>query len=57
MLHTFTLAEGEINVQDNVTNEGFVLYPSGIAYEAGVTAGGDVTNRTLGQGRSMVCRR
>lgn len=51
LLHTFTLAEGEINVQDNATNESFVLYPSGIRYEAGVTAGGDVTNRTLGSGQ------
>ena len=51
VLHTFTLAEGEINIHDNANSEGFVLYPSGIPYEAGVTAGGDVTNRTMGSGQ------
>lgn len=51
LLHTFTLAEGEINVQDNASDESFVHYPSGIRYEAGVTGGGDVTNRGLGAGQ------
>ncbi len=51
VLHTFTLAEGEINVHDNASSEGFVRFPSGIPYEPGVTAGGDVTNRTLGAGQ------
>lgn len=53
VLHTFTMAEGEINVQDNATSEGHVLYPSGVLYEPGVTPGGDVTFRTMGAGQEQ----
>lgn len=48
VLHTFTLAEGELNVGDNVTHEGFRLYPSEQRVTIGMT--GPATLRSLSSG-------
>lgn len=48
VLHTFTLAEGEINVEDNANNESFRYYPSGLPYVTGQP--GEVTLRSIGGG-------
>ena len=45
VLHNFTLADGEINVEDNATAESWRMYPSGVRYAAGMS--GDATVRSL----------
>lgn len=51
VLHTFTLAEGEINVADNVTTEGYLRYPGGQRLVLG--EGGEVTQRALSAGQQV----
>ncbi|MFZ5526101.1 MAG: choice-of-anchor tandem repeat GloVer-containing protein [Pseudomonadota bacterium] len=53
VLHNFTLADGEINVEDNATAESWRMYPSGVLYAAGMS--GDATVRSLlaGQQKSL----
>lgn len=50
VLHTFTLAEGEINVEDNVTRHSFRDYPSGEPTSAvgGKTVYGSYSEQSLG---------
>ncbi|SEJ47261.1 MULTISPECIES: choice-of-anchor tandem repeat GloVer-containing protein [unclassified Variovorax] len=49
VLHTFTLAEGEINVLDNASDEGFRHYPSGQPFVTGDA--GEATLRSIGSGQ------
>lgn len=50
VLHNFTLADGEINVRDNASTEGWALYPSGVPFTTGMTAG-DATLRNIDSGQ------
>lgn len=49
VLHTFTLAEGEINVEDNASSDGWLLYPSGKPLPTG--EGGNATLTNIGSGQ------
>jgi len=49
VLHTFTLAEGEINVADNASSDGWRMYPSGVRYSAGMSGDATLQSITAGQ--------